>query len=56
MLKWFLKTITRSAPPPMRITFAVLEQIRRTVGNLPAEHGQSSSAWYTTALRWRRIG
>ena len=39
MLKSLLERIKRSAPAPMRITLAVLEQIRRTVGNLPPEHG-----------------
>jgi len=39
MLKSFLERIKRSAPAPMRISLAVLEQIRRTVGSLPPEHG-----------------
>ena len=39
MLKSFLQKIKRSAPAPMRITLGVLEQIRRTVGSFPPEHG-----------------
>jgi hypothetical protein len=39
MFRSFWQKIKRSAPAPMRISLAVLEQIRRTVGALPPEHG-----------------